>query len=812
MTVLKCKMCGGDIELSENKTFGTCEYCGCTMTLPKINDDQKAAIYNRGNHFRRIGEYDKALAVYERIVSEDNTDAEAHWCCALSRFGIEYVEDPSTYEWFPTCHRLSFDSFLEDVDYLAALEYSDGITRRQYQKDALKIAEVQRGILAVSQKEEPFDVFICYKESDENNNRTIDSTLAQDIYYQLTDKGYKVFFSRITLEDKVGTEYEPYIFAALNSAKVMVVVGTKPEYLNAVWVKNEWSRFLQLMKKDRSKVIIPCYRDMDPYDLPEQLSVLQSYDMAKIGFIQDLLRGISKIVGKNQKETKPTVSVVQQAGPNVTALLDRGYLSLEDGDWNSARKFFDEALNMNARSGEAYLGLAMADINAKDRKEFGEYLKNNDIQNRNFDRAKRFADDSLSNQISEWEEAREKAELAEKLRIEEEKRAAEENKIKAIYNEAISIMDRAESSTDFLVSAKKFESILEHEDSFEKAKECREQAEIYKRKEEEARKKAIYDEATSIMARAKSPALFLEASKKFGFIKEYNDSAQKAKECREQARILDEAKKAEEERLRQEKEKKEQIITDLERRIKELDDSAVQGEGSEIKQRIKEKEDYLKTLGIFKKKEKEAVRKEIEELEEKLNHKRKKLVNELSPVIGIKGLDGKVGDTVLFGNSLSESGLKIEWIILAEKDGQKLLITKKDVGKRPYHDSKTSVTWETCSLRKWLNYDFLNTAFYYLEKTMIQETEVQAQQNPKYDTYPGRDTKDNIFLLSIKEAKEYFKTDKDRASGDWWWLRTPGNKSNFATLVSSDGSVLEYGINVNLGNSVIRPALWVRVK
>ena len=136
MAVFKCKMCGGDIELSQDKTFGTCEYCGNTMTFPKVDDDQRAAAFNRGNHFRRIGEFDKALAVYERIVREDDTDAEAHWCCALCRFGIEYVEDPSTYEWLPTCHRASFDSFLEDVDYLAALEHSDGITRRQYQKDA----------------------------------------------------------------------------------------------------------------------------------------------------------------------------------------------------------------------------------------------------------------------------------------------------------------------------------------------------------------------------------------------------------------------------------------------------------------------------------------------------------------------------------------------------------------------------------------------------------------------------------------------------------------------------------------------------
>ena len=63
MAILKCKMCGGDIDLTLNKTFATCEYCGNTTTLPKIDDDQRAAAFNRGNHFRRIGEFDKALAV-----------------------------------------------------------------------------------------------------------------------------------------------------------------------------------------------------------------------------------------------------------------------------------------------------------------------------------------------------------------------------------------------------------------------------------------------------------------------------------------------------------------------------------------------------------------------------------------------------------------------------------------------------------------------------------------------------------------------------------------------------------------------------
>ena len=361
MAIIKCKMCGGDIELAADKTFGTCEFCGSTMTLPKVDDDQRAAAFNRGNHFRRIGEFDKALAVYERIVRENDMDAEAHWCCALCRFGIEYVEDPGTYEYLPTCHRASFDSFLEDVDYLAAVEYSEGITKRQYQKDGAKIAEVQRGILATSQNEEPFDVFICYKESDENGERTRDSLMAQDVYYQLTDQGYRVFFARITLEDMAGKQYEPYIFAALNSAKVMIVIGTKAEYMNAVWVKNEWSRFLAMMKKDRHKILLPCYKDMDPYDMPEQLSVLQSYDMTKIGFIQDLIRGIKKVLDAEKKpEVIPETVVVQQSNAGITPLLKRGNISLEDGDWRKADQLFEEVLNLDPECAAAYIGKVLA--------------------------------------------------------------------------------------------------------------------------------------------------------------------------------------------------------------------------------------------------------------------------------------------------------------------------------------------------------------------------------------------------------------------------------------------------------------------
>ena len=373
--IIKCKMCGGDIDFIPGATYGTCEYCGSTSTIPQAEDENKLNRYNRANHFRRQCEFDKAVAAYEKILEQDDTDAEAHWGAVISRFGIEYVEDPATHQRIPTCHRVQVASILTDEDYLAAVENApDEESRRIYQEEAARIAGIQKGILAISANEKPYDVFICYKETDENGQRTRDSQWAQDVYYGLTEQGLKVFFSRITLEDKLGQQYEPYIFAALNSAKVMVVIGSRPEYFNAVWVKNEWSRYLSLMKHDHKRLLIPCYRDMDPYDLPEELSMLQSQDMSKIGFMQDLLRGVQKVM--QQPTSAPQgvrveTATVETNAPGVTSLLKRAALFLEDGDTASAREYYDRVLDIDPECAEAYMGKVCAETGCRKESDLG---------------------------------------------------------------------------------------------------------------------------------------------------------------------------------------------------------------------------------------------------------------------------------------------------------------------------------------------------------------------------------------------------------------------------------------------------------
>lgn len=400
MAIFKCKICGGALEIDSTQSVATCQYCGTKQTLPKLDDDRKANLYDRANHFRRNNDFDKAMGIYENILNEDNTDSEAYWSIVLCRYGIEYVEDPSSHKRVPTVNRAQFTSIFDDEDYKSAIANADEYQREIYESEANAINEIQKGFLAISHKEEPFDVFICYKETDNSGRRTQDSVLATELYNELTREGFKVFFSRITLEDKLGVAYEPYIFAALHSAKVMVVLGTRPEHFNAVWVKNEWSRFLALIKNGAKKTLIPAYRDMDPYDLPEEFSHLQAQDMSKLGFMQDLIRGIRKIVEFDEPKTKIIKeTVITGASVAIEPLFKRADMALADGEFGSADAFYEQILNQDPENADAYVGKLLAEFQIKTKGS----LKNCEVSfehSKNYKKAIQFANEELKKELS----------------------------------------------------------------------------------------------------------------------------------------------------------------------------------------------------------------------------------------------------------------------------------------------------------------------------------------------------------------------------------------------------------------------------
>ena len=189
----------------------------------------------------------------------------------------------------------------------------------------------------------------------------------------------------------------------------------------------------------------------------------------------------------------------------------------------------------------------------------------------------------------------------------------------------------------------------------------------------------------------------------------------------------------------------------------------------------------------------------------------------------------KVGSVIKFGNYPQNDQCKkepIEWRVLAVEGGKALLISQYALDCKVYNEVLEDTSWEKCILRKWLNNDFMKSAFTDTEQKLILLSKVTADKNPKNYTNQGNDTDDRVFLLSAKEAEQYFKNDEDRKCNPtkfavnngagqyngqcWWWLRSLGDFTYCATYVS--GSVSFNGGDVYFNDVSVRPALWINLK
>ena len=350
----KCKICGGQVQVDRAAGVCICEYCGTKQTIPLFTDDSSKQLYESGNNYLQHCEYDKAENVFNQLLSINPQEAEIYWDMVMCKYGVTFVCDPRTGKYIPTCNRTHYDSVLNDKNYLNALKFSVGDKKAFYLESAETIDRIQKGIISVARKEKPFDIFISYKETDKNGNRTKDSVVAQELYEKLASAGYKVFFSRITLEDKIGSEYEPYIYAALSSSKVMLTVSSSRENIEAPWVKNEWSRFLTLRQADSSKTIIPLYFSMQKSELPEEFAILSAQDIGKPDYEQDLIRGIKKLIplpimlAEKRKKRKKCAKIIGITA--VCIILIAGGVSfpfMKDyfeniGDYNAAMQLYND--------------------------------------------------------------------------------------------------------------------------------------------------------------------------------------------------------------------------------------------------------------------------------------------------------------------------------------------------------------------------------------------------------------------------------------------------------------------------------------
>ena len=633
------------------------------------------------------------------------------------------------------------------------------------------------------------------------------------------------------------------------------MLGTKPEHFNAVWVKNEWSRYLALIKAGAKKTLIPAYRDMDPYDLPEEFSHLQAQDMSKLGFMQDLIRGIKKIVRTDEpKQTTIRETVVQQATQTNTApLLRRAFMFLEDDNWQSADEYCEKVLDLEPENAEAYLGKLMAELHVRRQEDLPDCEQPFD-RSSSFQKAVRFGDETLSAALNGY--------------IRHINERNENARLTGIYNSAVNAMNSARTEAAYKAAASAFKTIPGFKDADVLAEQCLEHAEV-------CRKDTVYVNARTQMT-GEEVGGYESAIRTFRTISGWRDADKQILACqrkieeikaKEEADRLERERKAEELRIAAEQAAKkrkrtiaivtpiivvciafvivlftvilpsirynkavelynagqyEEAITAFEA-LNGYKDSQTQIKMCETA--IKDR-DYSAAVALYETGQYEEAITAFEALNEykdsaaKIKEIRLKLLKKAN-----------VGSYIFFGsyeqdNNTSNGKEEIEWLVLAKTGDRVLVISRYALDCQQYNTSWTSVTWETCSLRKWLNGTFISNAFSSDEQNMIQTTTVTADKNPSYSTSPGNNTTDKVFLLSITEVKKYFSSDSARqckgteycyaqgaykgSNGNcWWWLRSPGDYSYNAALVDFDGSDFDGVRYVLSDHDAVRPALWI---
>ena len=513
---------------------------------------------------------------------------------------------------------------------------------------------------------------------------------------------------------------------------------------------------------------------------------------------QDGLIGSSGTSGSNGIQINTNAST--------DALIQRGMLFLEEGNWKTAQAYFDNALDAEPTNSDAYIGKMMVDFRLKTIDDLNKYDQTIDA-NPNFIKALRFA-------------SGEKLEQIEKIGQNIKRRITNiENEAK--YQEAIHLLNLGGFS-NIDAAQQVFTNLDTFKDSQVYIEKCIEEKFKYAKNQINKEESSSISEGikilNSISNYGNSSDLVLQAERRLKEVTEKEE--EKA------------AAEAIEEELKSQRTKKIKIavcIAAVVLSILGFIYATVIVPSNKYKTAISyyENGNYSEAYTLFS---------DLGNYKDSSSFKEDLYIYYLVP-------NSAVGDEIIYGkyeqnNNSSDGKEDIVWVVLAkEGDDKVLLLSKFGLDCQPYNSTETDVTWETCSLRGWLNGTFINDAFNENEKKIIQATKLSADKNDDFETNPGNSTVDKVFLLSQLEGEKYLPSDNDRicngteyayAQGTkkWddgncaWWLRSPGTKNDVALLVIHSGGIglkkegyldQYFGSTVTGDHFAVRPAIWLNI-
>ena len=383
---LKCKMCGSNLDIGDSITVCKCEKCGTSQTVPDIEDDKELKLFERAGRLRFNCDFDKAAGIYNTITDSYTEEAEGYWGLILCKYGIEYADNASGKK-VPVCHRISYDSVMDDEDFELVMENSDSESRAIFREEAKIIEENRKKYIQIAESEQPYDIYISYRAKDDNGDKTAVSEIAGHLYNKLTSAGYSVFLSEAALKGKKQSDCEPYIYSALNSANVMLALGTSYDDYNDVWVKNEWNRYLEIAEKNKNKCLIPCYKDVDEYDIPKEFAGLKVCQLGNDDTFNNIMAEIANVVkpeSVNQPAPEPEkaepaeeieleeIEIIEPV--DINKLLDEGFSAISDKNWKEANKLFFHVLDEEPDNSKAYWGQLLVQQECTNAREMADNL------------------------------------------------------------------------------------------------------------------------------------------------------------------------------------------------------------------------------------------------------------------------------------------------------------------------------------------------------------------------------------------------------------------------------------------------------
>ena len=303
MSQNQCNICGANYEYVAGRW--KCPACGA-FKAEELSNEEVTLLYNAAQKLR-VQEFDVAEELYSDIINNYPQQHEAYWGYVCSKYGIKYEVDFDGRK-IPTSCYTTIESFIDDADYKKAVKYAPSEIATWYKSQADYIERVRTTWIEKAKKEAPYDIFISYKDSDVENGieRTEDSYNALELYNHLAMQGYNVFYSRESLRGKIGEKYEPYIYHALQTAKVMIVYGSSVEYVNSTWVKNEWHRYIKQIsrgEKAEGSLLVVC-DGFSPNELPTILSSKQCLDGKSKKLYIDIDDYLKRLYSKKATEEK----------------------------------------------------------------------------------------------------------------------------------------------------------------------------------------------------------------------------------------------------------------------------------------------------------------------------------------------------------------------------------------------------------------------------------------------------------------------------------------------------------------------------